>query len=111
VFALTDSGNVTGFADVAVNYSRVAEILWLAIKRESQHKGFGTTLVEYIAANLKKSGTRLLEVKTLSSCANYRPYDVTRRFYEKNGFLLIDIIDPYPGWEPGNSCTLYVKIL
>jgi hypothetical protein len=68
-------------------------------------------LINYVAADLKPKGTRLLEVKTLSPQADYQPYQATRRFYDENGFLLIDIIDPYPGWEPGNPCALYAKIL
>jgi ribosomal protein S18 acetylase RimI-like enzyme len=111
VFALIDYGNVLAFTVAAVNYPRATELLWLATKREHQNKGYGTALLEHIAAELKKNGTRLLEVKTLSPDANYQPYEPTRRFYEKNGFILIDIIDPYPGWEPGNPCALYVKIL
>lgn len=80
-------------------------------KKEYQHKGYGTALIEHTSIRLKEKGIRLLEVKTLAPQAGYQPYEATRRFYNKNGFILTDIIDPYPGWEPGNPCALYVKIL
>jgi ribosomal protein S18 acetylase RimI-like enzyme len=83
----------------------------LAIKPENQHKGYGSKMIDFITTELKNEGVRLLEVKTLAPGTGYTPYEATRNFYEKSGFMLMDIIDPYPGWEPGNPCALYVKIL
>ncbi len=111
LFAAIDSGRVIGFIVVAEKYAQVAEILWLAVKRELQHKGYGSALIEHASIVLKKKGIRLLEVKTLAPQAGYQPYEATRRFYDKNGFMLTEVIDPYPGWEPGNPRALYVKIL
>lgn len=38
-------------------------------------------------------------------------YARTRKFYEQRGFHLLEEIDPYPGWDPGNPCAIYVKVL
>lgn len=111
LFLVAESGEVRGFITLSLKYRHVAEISWLAVKPEHQRKGYGTAMVNFVTAELKKREVRLLEVKTLSPEANYPPYELTRRFYEKSGFVLIDIIDPYPGWEPGNPCAIYVKIL
>ncbi len=111
IVAVEEFGGVFGFAIVASNYPQSAELLWLAIQKEHQRKGYGAALINHLTIELKKQGTKLLAVKTLSPIANYPPYEPTRHFYEKNGFILIDIIDPYPGWEPGNPCALYAKIL
>jgi hypothetical protein len=61
--------------------------------------------------HLRANGVMLLEVKTLAPTVVYTPYERTRRFYEHAGFILLEVVDPYPGWEPGNPCAIYVKIL
>ena len=43
--------------------------------------------------------------------SGYRPYQATRAFWERNGFVHIDTIDPLPGWEPGNPAAIYVAAL
>jgi N-acetylglutamate synthase-like GNAT family acetyltransferase len=111
LFVACDSGEIRGFVTIIQKSPYVAEISWLAVQPEYQHKGYGSAIVNFIIIELKSMGIRLLEVKTLSPEVNYAPYEPTRRFYDKSGFLLMDIIDPYPGWEPGNPCAVYVKIL
>jgi hypothetical protein len=39
------------------------------------------------------------------------PYEATRAFWERNGFIHVDTIDPLPGWEPGNPAAIYVAAL
>ena len=51
------------------------------------------------------------EAKTLDSSSGYRPYEATRAFWERNGFVHVDTIDPLPGWEPGNPAAIYVAAL
>lgn len=53
----------------------------------------------------------VVEVKTLDSSSGYRPYEATRAFWERNGFVQVDTIDPLPGWEPGNPAAIYVAAL
>jgi len=52
-----------------------------------------------------------VEAKTLDSSSGYRPYEATRAFWERNGFIHVDTIDPLPGWEPGNPAAIYVAAL
>ncbi|WP_297466921.1 hypothetical protein [Thermococcus sp.] len=47
-------------------------------------------------------------VKT-SGDLSYKPYDETRRFYERRGFVRVALIDPYPEW--GEEALIYVKCL
>lgn len=53
----------------------------------------------------------MLQVKTLAPTVEYAPYEGTRTFYEAMGFRLLEIIDPFPGWEPGNPCAIFAKAL
>ena len=60
-------------------------------------------------ALVRRDGASVLEVKTLGASSDATNYDGTRRFYERHGFVLLEEIDPFPGWEPGNPCAIYVK--
>jgi len=106
-----NSNEVTGFVTIEHKSNRVAEISWMAVKPNLQRQGIGSALVDRIANDLMYQGIRVLEVKTLSADVDYLPYEKTRRFYEKMGFMHLESIDPYPSWEPGNPCAIYVKIL
>jgi hypothetical protein len=50
----------------------------------------------------------VVEAKTLDRSSGYRPYEATRAFWERNGFIQVDTIDPLPGWPPGNPAAIYV---
>ena len=102
---------VQGFATIQCRNDYAAEILWMAVNPENKRRGIGSALVDRIIDDLRHQGIRLLEVKTLSGDVDYPPYEATRRFYEKMGFIHLETIDPYPGWEPGNPCAIYVKAL
>ncbi len=111
LYLATERDQVFGFATVQQKSRAVAEITWMAVRRECQHRGLGSQLVDRLAGDLRARGVRLLEVKTLAAEADYAPYELTRHFYEKKGFVQLETIDPYPGWEPGNPCAIYLKIL
>ena len=111
LYVAMDLDELTGFTAIHRKSSHVAEISWLAVKLERQHQGVGSLLIDHIANDLRAQGIRLLEVKTLSENAEYAPYEITRRFYEKRDFIHLETIDPYPEWEPGNPCAIYVRVL
>lgn len=102
---------VAGFLCLKAINVNVWEILWLAVQHSLSGQGIGTALLDSACRDLASRGVRLLTVKTLAPSVDYPPYARTRRFYEKNGFLLIEEIDPYPKWDPGNPCAIYVKPL
>lgn len=104
--------NVTAaFAAVRLKHKAVAELSWMAVSPLRHRQGIGTSLLRFMERDLVRRGIRLLLVKTLAPEAGYLPYEPTRCFYRKNGFLLLETINPYPRWGPGNPCAFYVKIL
>lgn len=105
------AGTIVGYVVVERKVSPVLEILWLAVVPDRHGQGHGTALIETLADQAKRCGIALLEVKTLAATSEWPPYVRTRRFYERRGFMLLDVIDPYPGWSPGNPCALYVRIV
>jgi len=110
-WVLADSTQVAGFLIVDRRSRRGAEILWAAVRPDLRSSGKGGTLVDHVLEVLGVEGVRLIEVKTLDAAAGYPPYEMTRGFWEKQGFVQIDAIDPLPGWPPGNPAALYVCAL
>lgn len=60
---------------------------------------------------LSADGVHLVEVKTLDQSADHPPYEATRAFWERHGFIQIDSIYSLPGWRSGNPAALYVCAL
>jgi GNAT superfamily N-acetyltransferase len=110
-WVVTAGGEVVGFAVVDRRSARAAEVLWAAVADRRRGWGLGTRLVEQVLAELAAGGVRLVEVRTLDASAGYAPYEATRGFWEARGFVQVDRIDPYPGWQPGNPCAIYVAAL
>lgn len=110
-FVAVEDDELVGFASIAEHSQEVSELSWLAVTDDQQGQGTGTRLLQEIYADRTSAGVQLLTVKTLADTVASQTYERTRRFYEKEGFLHIETIDPYPGWEPGNPCAIYVKPL
>ena len=107
-WAVTDSGTVAGFAVAARKSPGGAEILWIAVDAARRGRGHGTALLGHVLDDLAAAGVSVVEAKTLDRSSGYRPYEATRAFWERNGFIHVDTIDPLPGWPPGNPAAIYV---
>jgi GNAT superfamily N-acetyltransferase len=110
-WVLADSGNVVGFTIAARKSPRGAEILWIAVDAARRGRGHGTRLLGHVLDCLATTGISVVEAKTLDGSSGYRPYEATRAFWERNGFVHIDTIDPLPGWRPGNPAAIYVAAI
>jgi GNAT superfamily N-acetyltransferase len=107
----TDAGAVAGFVVAARKSPAGAEILWIAVDAARRGHGHGTVLLGHIVDHLAATGISVVAAKTLDRSAGYQPYEATRAFWERNGFVHIDTIDPLPGWPPGNPAAIYVAAL
>ncbi|HEX3189682.1 MAG TPA: hypothetical protein VHS30_07820, partial [Streptosporangiaceae bacterium] len=74
--------------------------------RPAAAAGYGTRLLGRVLEHLGADGISVMEAKTLDRSSGYRPYEATRAFWERNGFVHVDTIDPLPGWEPGNPAAI-----
>jgi ribosomal protein S18 acetylase RimI-like enzyme len=110
-WVITDSGTVAGFAIAGRKSPGGAEILWIAVDAARRGQGHGTTLLSHVLNHLAEAGISVVEAKTLDRSSGYRPYEATWAFWERNGFIHIDTIDPLPGWPPGNPAAIYVAAL
>ena len=109
--AKDESGHVLGFASFRKNTEQAAELEWLAVAGGHRRSGVGTVIVEATCNALKAKGFKLLLAKTLSNRSPYIPYEASRKFLQKAGFIHTDTLDQYPGWDPGNPCDIYIRIL
>ena len=107
-FIAVEDGQVLGFVTLKPVSDKALEILWMAVKRELRGRGIGSQLLGFIEGLAGEKGFEVLVVKT-SGDLSYRPYDETRRFYEKRGFVRVALIDPYPEW--GEEALIYVKCI
>jgi ribosomal protein S18 acetylase RimI-like enzyme len=108
---LTDAGEIVGFAVAAQRSSGGAEILWIAVDPARRGRGLGTRLLDCMLEDLAAAGVSVVEAKTLDRSAGYPPYQATRAFWERRGFVRVDMIDPLPGWQPGSPAAIYVAAL
>ncbi len=109
--AEVESRDICGFIHVMQRSERSAEITFAAVLPESRRQGIGRALVAAAVRALRDTGVVLVEVKTLDATSNYEPYVATRAFWESQGFVQLDMIDPLPGWQSGNPSAIYVAAL
>jgi GNAT superfamily N-acetyltransferase len=110
-WVIDDAGDVVGFVIVERRGAHAAEILWAAVAANRRGGGLGSRLIDHALDELSSDGVQIVEVKTLDHSADYEPYDATRAFWIARGFVQVDMIDPLPGWPPGNPAALLVAAL
>jgi ribosomal protein S18 acetylase RimI-like enzyme len=82
------------------------EMYWLAVRKESQGQGIGSDLVKFVEGYARDQGFRRIFVYTGKNM------NLTRRFYEKNGYDLVNEFPKYYGYPSGNTtAVLYGKWL
>ena len=67
-------------------YSGKMLLLWMGVKKETQRKGVGEALLNFLVQEAKRLRLYSIEVETLPDEDIYEPYERTRAFYYKNGF-------------------------
>jgi GNAT superfamily N-acetyltransferase len=110
-WVINDSGAVARFAVATRKSPGGAEILRIAVDAAHRGRGHGTRLLGHVLDHLATTGISVVEAKTLDRSSGYRPYEATRAFRERNGFIHIDTIDPLPGRQPGNPAAIYVAAI
>jgi len=82
------------------------EVYWLAVKKKCQGQGIGSKLMKFIEKYAKKNGFRKVCLYTGQNMK------LTRTFYEKLGYKLINEFQGYYGYPSGNTtAVLYTKSL
>lgn len=110
LFGAYVENKMVGFLTLKELNPEAIELTWMGVLADFQGQKIGTKLVERVLENLGDQ-YKLCEIKTLANTSEDVGYEKTRNFWKKAGFVQLEIIDPYPGWEPGNPCVIMVKPL
>ncbi len=98
---------IVGFVTYKEINPQVIELTWMGVLPQYHGKGIGTKMILDSLKELNKY--KVCEVKTVSDKEPDEGYARTRNFYEKLGFIPLESIIPYPGWN--DPCVIYVKWL
>ncbi|CAN5646880.1 hypothetical protein BH24ACT22_BH24ACT22_02600 [soil metagenome] len=109
-YVAVEDGQVVGFGTLRSDRDEKAEISWIAIDAARRREGIGRGLLSRIEENLTERNAKSLMVKTLSKEVDYPTFESTRRFYEQNGFVHVETVEHYDGWE-GDPQAIYEKVL
>jgi len=108
-FAAYAGEQAVGFAALKEHNEFTSEIFNIGILEEYQRFGIGHALLSAAQAHCIAHGRRFLTVKTLDVSADYTPYDRTRAFYRKAGFLPLEMFPEH--WDAENPCLFLAKWL
>jgi len=105
-FAAFDGADAIGFVAVKPQTFCAAEIFVMGVLPQYHRKGMGAQLVEACADWARARNCEFLTVKTLDSSAGDPNYEQTRLFYEKLGFLPLEVFPLL--WDEVNPCLMMV---
>jgi len=100
--------DLLGFLAIRHHNAYTSEIEVLAVDRKAHRRGVGRALVDAAEGDLRKGGSRLLEVKTLGPSHPDEGYRKTRASYTAMGFLPLEETNL---WGPAQPSLIMVKIL
>ena len=87
VYLAQRNTKVVGFAAVKRKGAQAAEVHVMGVASKERGRGVGRALVSQMAADLTRSGVKLLGVQTLGPSDPSRAYTQTRAFYKAMGFI------------------------
>jgi GNAT superfamily N-acetyltransferase len=108
-FAAYDGDVPIGFAALKIHNQYTADIFNLGILESYHRQGIGRLLIETVEQYCINSGYVFLTVKTLDSSAEYEPYERTRAFYKRMGFIPLEMFTTF--WNEENPCLFMAKYL
>lgn len=108
-FAAYDGEMPVGFAALKIHNQYTAEIYNLGVLEHYHRQGVGSRLLDAAERYCVDNGYVYLTVKTLDASADYEPYERTRAFYRKMGFIPLEVFTTV--WSEGNPCLFLVKRL
>ncbi len=107
--AIFDNDKAIGFVALKIHNEYTIDIFNLGILEQYHKQGIGTNLILEIEKYSKKNNYKFITVKTLDSSARYEPYERTRKFYFKNGFIPLEVFTTF--WNEENPCLFLAKYI
>jgi ribosomal protein S18 acetylase RimI-like enzyme len=102
-----EAGQVLGFAYYApaAMTERAWHVWWIAVRKDLHARGLGTQLLRYLEEDIRTRAGRVLFIET----GSLPHYDLTRRFYLKNGYEQHALLKDY--YAAGESMVVFRKEL
>ena len=98
-----------GFIALKIHNKYTADIYNIGVLEQYHRQGVGRRLLAAAESYCIDNGYQCLAVKTLDSSAEYEPYERTRVFYQKMGFIPLEVFTTF--WNEENPCLFLVKWL
>jgi len=106
-FAAYDGARAVGLLALKPHNACTAEIMSIAVLEEFHRRGAGAALLAATEEYLRAGEYQYMSVKTLDASAGYEPYERTRNFYGKHGFVPLEVLANH--WDEDNPCLFLVK--
>jgi len=108
-FAAYDEDKPIGFIVLKIHNEYAVEIFNVGVLEQYHRQGIGRHLLKAAERYCADNGFLYLTVKTLDASAEYEPYERTRLFYKKMGFIPLEVFKAL--WNEENPCLFLVKRL
>jgi ribosomal protein S18 acetylase RimI-like enzyme len=108
-YAAFDNDKTIGFIALKVHNEYTAEICVMGVLPAYQRHQIGNGLVDLCEDYCSASQKSFLTVKTLDASADYEPYEQTRNFYRRMGFVPLEVFPLY--WDKDNPCLFLAKYI
>ena len=106
-FVAEAEGEVLGFVTVAQPFAKVAEINAMGVLAPAHRQGIGQSLMAAVLNWGRQAGIEYLQVKTLADTHPDPNYAKTRRFYQSQGFVPLEIFPTL--WGAENPCLQMIR--
>jgi GNAT superfamily N-acetyltransferase len=107
MFVVKQASEVVGFVSLKQHNEFTAELYVIGVKRKWHGKGVGTRLVEAVIGLASRKKLQFLTVKTIAATNADPNYAMTRRFYERNGFVPLEVFPTL--WMLSNPCLFMAR--
>ena len=97
-----------GFLTLKKASKHTVELWVMGVTLANQKQGIGSALITHATQWAKENGYLFMQVKTVKMGV-YPEYDITNKFYIKNGFKELECIEEI--WGKENPCMIYIKNL
>jgi GNAT superfamily N-acetyltransferase len=108
-FAIEQGERIIGFLTLREHFPTAWEVHCMAIEAQARGKHLGSELLEHSEDWLRKRGVEFLQVKTVAATSKNPEYEQTRKFYEAQGFVPVEIFPEL--WDPWNPALQCIKRL
>jgi len=98
-----------GFMTIEQHFPSSSELHVLGVLPDWHRKGVGRLLLAEAERHARRTGSRFLQVKTLSPRRSCEHYERTRRWYEAMGFT--PLTELLTLWDKDNPCLQMIKVL